>query len=115
MKILICGPEGSGKTTLAKPFADLLNAVYITKDSYQKELKGYIDGIVSAGKIVVIDKRCNTNKSVEYLDPDYIVWMDMHTVKTERPYRVDYHVTDWFDDTDKQLLDVVKRYMEKNK
>jgi broad-specificity NMP kinase len=115
MIILICGPEGSGKTTLAKPFAELLGAMYVNKDTYANELKGYVDGIVAAGKTVVIDKRCNTNEAVEYLDPDYIVWMDMRTVKTERPSRVDYHVAEWFDDTHKQLIDVVKRYMEKNR
>ena len=31
MKILICGPEGSGKTTLAKPFAELLGGIYVNK------------------------------------------------------------------------------------
>ena len=82
MKILICGPEGSGKTTLAKPFAKLLDATYVTKESYANELRGYCDGLVAAGKTVVIDKRCNTNASVEYLDPDYIVWMD--TIKKGR-------------------------------
>jgi broad-specificity NMP kinase len=114
MKILICGPEGSGKTTLAKPFAELVNAVYVNKDSYSKnELRGFVDGIVSLGNTVVIDKRCNTNAAVEYLQPDYIVWLDMRTVKTERPYRVDYHVTKWFDDTHAQLMPVVQRWMEK--
>ena len=29
MKILICGPKGSGKTTLAKPLAKELNGEYI--------------------------------------------------------------------------------------
>jgi len=113
MKILICGPEGSGKTTLAKPFAELISAAYVTKDTYTNELKGYVDGIVSTGKTVVIDKRCNTNESVEYLNPDYIVWLDMRTVKTERPSRVDYHITQWFDDTHAQLMEVIQSYMEK--
>lgn len=113
MKILICGPEGSGKTTLAKPFAELINAVYVNKDTYQNELRGYVDALVACGKTVVIDKRCNTNEAVEYLQPDYIVWLDMKTVKTEKPYRVDYHVTKWFDDTHSQLMEVVKRWMEK--
>ena len=111
MKILICGPEGSGKTTLAKPFADLIGGVYINKDSYQKELRGYVDGIVAAGKSVVIDKRCNTTKAVDYLDPDYVVWLDMRTVKTERPNRVDYHIEGWFDNTPEQLSKVVERYI----
>jgi|TARA_B100001094_G_C18163392_1_gene790622 adenylate kinase family enzyme len=115
MKILICGPEGSGKTTLAKPFAELINGVYVNKDSYEKrELRGYVDAIVAMGKTVVIDKRCNTNAAVEYLQPDYIVWMDMQEdVKTERPYRVDYHITKWFDDTAAQLMPVVQRFIEK--
>jgi len=112
MKILICGPEGSGKTTLAKPFAKLINGIYVNKDSYANELRGYIDGIVSAGKTVVIDKRCNTNKAVEYLDPDYIVWMDMRTVKTERPNRVDYHIEKWFNNAHEQLMPVVQRWIE---
>ena len=110
MKILICGPEGSGKTTLAKPFAELINAVYVHRDSYPCELRGYIDGLVAAGNVVVIDKRCNTNEAVEYLGPDYIVWMDMRTVKTEKPSRVDYHIEKWFDDTPTQLVKVLERY-----
>ena len=112
MKILICGPEGSGKTTIAKPFADLINGVYVNKDSYANELRGYVDGIVAAGKTVVIDKRCNTNEAVEYLDPDYIVWMDMRTVKTERPSRVDYHIEKWFEDSHAQLMPVIERWIE---
>jgi|TARA_B110000977_G_C10989389_1_gene459285 nicotinamide riboside kinase len=111
MKILICGPEGSGKTMLAKPFATLLGGVYIDRNSYTNELRGYVDGIVAAGKTVVIDKRCNTNEAVEYLDPDYIVWMDMRTAKTEKPNRVDYHVAEWFDNTADQLSKVVQRFI----
>ena len=114
MKILICGPEGSGKTTIEKPFADLINGVYVNKDSYANELRGYVDGIVAAGKTVVIDKRCNTNEEVEYLDPDYIVWIDMRTVKTERPSRVDYHIEAWFDNAHEQLMPVVQRWMSIN-
>jgi len=113
MKILICGPEGSGKTTLAKPFAELIGGVYINKDSYQKELRGYVDGIVASGKTVVIDKRCNTNEAVQYLDPDYVVWLDMRTLKTERPYKVDYHVAKWFNDTHIELMEVVSNFMER--
>lgn len=115
MIILICGPEGSGKTTLAKPLADLLNAVYVNKDTYSNELKGYIDGLVAAGKTVVVDKRCNTNEAVEYLDPKFVIWMDTKNVKTEKPSRVNYHVAQWFDDTHAQLVDVVKTFMERNR
>ena len=37
MKILIFGLPGSGKTTLAKPFADLINGVHINADQVRKE------------------------------------------------------------------------------
>lgn len=113
MKILICGPEGSGKTVLAKPFSELLNAVYVNKDTYANELRGYVDGLVAGGCVVVIDKRCNTAEAVNYIDPDYIVWMDTVDQSTERPARVDYHVAKWFEDTHAQLVDVVKNYMER--
>lgn len=115
MKILICGPEGSGKTTLAKPFAELVGGVYVTGDTYQNELRGYVDGIVAAGKIVIIDKRCNSNSAKEYLDPDYLVWMDTikETTEFQKPKKFNYHVATWFQDTHAQLADVVKSYLEK--
>lgn len=113
MIILICGAEGSGKTTLAKPFADLLGAQYVNKDTYSSELKGYIDGIVSTGKTVVVDKRCKSNEAIEYLKPDYIVWMDTVTDKTEKPLKVDYHVSKWFNNTHEQLVKVVKNFILK--
>ena len=37
MKILICGLPGSGKTTLAEPFAKLIGAVHINADAVRKE------------------------------------------------------------------------------
>ena len=114
MIILVCGAEGSGKTVLAKPFADLLGAVYVNKDTYNgNELKGYIDGITSTGKIVVLDRRCQTVKAHEYINPDYVVWMDTVKEKTERPPRVNYHVSAWFDDTHDSLINVVKNFMER--
>ena len=114
MKILICGPEGSGKTSLAKPLAELLNALYVNKDTYSEELRGYIDGLVAAGKIVVIDKRCNNADAVEYLSPDYVIWMDTVDSSTEKPSTVNYHVAEWFHDTHAQLVDIVQTYMKRN-
>lgn len=113
MIILICGAEGSGKTVLAKPFAKLLGAEYVNKDTYANELKGYIDGLVAAGKTVVVDKRCQTAEAHKYINPDYVVWMDTVSDKIERPPHVDYHVSEWFKDTHEQLFKVVKRYMER--
>ncbi len=115
MKILICGPEGSGKTTLAMPLSDLINAVYVNKDSYKDELRGYIDGLVAGGKTVVIDKRCASADAVEYLHPDYIIWMDTVPASKDftKPVNYDYHVSKWFIDTHTQLAEVVKNYMLK--
>ena len=115
MIILICGSEGSGKSVLAKPFAELIGASYVTKDTYANELKGYVDGLVAAGKTVVVDKRCNTNAAIKYLNPNFIVWMDTVPVKTEMPYRVDYHVSQWFDDTSEQLSKVITKFIGRNK
>lgn len=114
MIILICGAEGSGKTVLAQPFSELLGAVYVNKDTYLHELKGYIDGLVAAGKTVVVDKRCQTADAHKYIQPDFVVWMDTVKEKTERPPRVDYHVSEWFNDTHQQLLLVINTFIERN-
>ena len=37
MKILIFGLPGSGKTTLAKPFAELIGGVHLNADDVRKE------------------------------------------------------------------------------
>ena len=52
-------------------------------------------------------------------NPDYTVWMD--TIKEgrfedtnrlfEKPKNVDYHVSQWFDDTHAQLVLIVQNYM----
>jgi len=72
MKILIFGLPGSGKTTLAEPFAKLIGAVHINADAIREEyndwdftpegrmrqaqrMKYLADGIVKAGKICVAD------------------------------------------------------------
>lgn len=113
MIILVCGSEGSGKTVLAKPFADLINAVYVNKDTYTNELKGYIDGLVAAGRTVVVDKRCQSVNAHNYIKPDYVVWMDTVKNKIEKPPRVDYHISQWFDDTHVQLVKVIEKFMER--
>ena len=69
MKILICGLPGSGKTTLAKPFAELLGGIWLNADN------------------------------LIFKNPDV----------------VDYRVSAWFDDTDKELVKVVSNYIEKSK
>ena len=137
MKVLIFGLPGSGKTTLAKPFAELIGGVHINADAVREKyndwdfsmegrmrqaqrMRHLADGVVMAGKVAVTDFVCPTEEARLAFDPDFTVWMD--TIKEgrfedtnkvfENPTRCDYHVSAWFDDTHKELANVVKRYME---
>lgn len=140
MKVLILGLPGSGKTTLAKPFAELIGGVHINADKIREHyndwdftavgrmrqaqrMKHLADGVVMAGKIAVADFVCPTEEARQTFDADFTIWMD--TIEKGRfedtnkmfqpPTNYNYHVSEWFDDTHKQLLDVVKKYMERNK
>ena len=141
MKILICGLPGSGKTTLAKPFADLINGIHLNADEVRKRyddwdftLEGRIrqsqrmrhlaDGVVLAGGIAIADFVCPTEQTRKEFAPDYTVWMD--TIKAGKyedtnamfeplnKENVDFHVEKWFNDTHEVLLKVVQRWMERN-
>ena len=138
MKILLFGLPGSGKTTLAKPLAELLGAVHINADAVREEyndwdfsLEGRIrqaqrmrylaDGVVKAGKIAVTDFVCPTEQARAEFDADFTVWMD--TIQEGRfedtnkmfvkPKKVDYHVSEWFDDTHVVLFKVIKKYLDR--
>lgn len=138
MKILLFGLPGSGKTTLAKPLAELLGAVHINADAVREEyndwdfspegrmrqaqrMKYLADGIVKAGKICVADFVAPTDQARVEFDADFTVWMD--TIKEGRfedtnkmfvkPDSVDYHVSEWFDDTHVVLFKVIQKYMER--
>ena len=104
MKILICGAKDSGKTTIAKPLAKELDAVYIRCGKLYT-----IKDFVAQGKTVIIDKRCENNRKIEKLDPDYIIWMDQTKDKIDTPYQVDQRITKRFDDTEKQVKAIIKK------
>ena len=138
MKILIFGLPGSGKSTLAEPFAKLIGGVWINADQVRTRyndwdftmqgrmrqamrMKFLADGVVMAGKIAVADFVCPTQAARTEFNPDFTVWMD--TIKQgrfedtnamfEKPETVDYHVSQWFDNTPETLLPVVNRFMGK--
>lgn len=138
MKILICGLPGSGKTTLAEPLANLLGAVWINADVVREEyddwdfspegrmrqaqrMKYLADGIIKAGKICVADFVCPTDQARTEFDADFTVWMDTiaegrfadTNAMFQKPEHVDYHVSEWFDDTHLVLVGVIKKYMER--
>jgi adenylylsulfate kinase len=135
IKILICGLPGSGKTTLAKPLAESLKAVWMNADAvrtqyndwdFSKEgrmrqadrMKYLSDVVVEAGQIVVADFICPTEETRKEFDADFTVWMD--TIKKgrfddtnamfESPTNYNYRITKWGDDANTILSVIKKRY-----
>lgn len=136
MKVLIMGLPGSGKSYLAKPLAETLNAVWINADEVRghyddwdfsdegrkrqaMRMKFLSDGVERAGKIAITDFVCPTETTRAEFDADYIVWMD--TIKEgrfedtnkvfQKPEHYDYRVTEWYDDTHVHLAkEILKEF-----
>lgn len=140
MKILIFGLPGSGKTTLAKPLADLMNGVHINAKTVREKYNDWdfspigrnrqasrmrylADGVSMTGQIAVCDFVCPTPLTRYEFNADFTIWMD--TIKEcpyddtnaifQNPNNVDYHVEKWFDDAHQQLLPVVQRWWDIHK
>ena len=116
--ILIMGLPGSGKTTLAKELAPLINAKRINADEVRKNANDWdfseegrtrqakrmadlAQKIKEQGNHVVADFICPTPKARSLFPADYVVWVD--TIKKGRfddtnqmfvkPEKYDCHVT----------------------
>ena len=134
------GLPGSGKSTLAEPFAQLVNGVWLNADAVRAEyddwdfspegrirqaqrMRYLADGVTKAGRIAVADFVCPTEQARAEFAPDYVVWMDTISegrfADTNRmfvpPAHVDYHVSEWFNDTHRQLFDVFTHYLKLGK
>ena len=108
MKILIMGLPGSGKTTLAKHLAPMLNAVWINADEARKQADDWdfteqgrkrqslrmwtlAEEAVDRNRVVVADFICPNEETRQQFKADYTVWMD--TIKESK-----------FEDTNKMFV-----------
>lgn len=120
MRILIFGVSGSGKTTLAEPFAKLINGVII--EEHTGPYGTIIDDAIATGvemcdKTAIFVGEYQYDTSRKFIKPDFIVWLDTVPIPKshffDAPKHTSYHVSKWFNDTHKQLADILPALIRK--
>lgn len=136
MKILIMGLPGSGKTWLAERLQTRLNCAWFNADKIRHmandwefseasrlrqayRMKSLADFESEMKRTVICDFVCPLEETRDIFNADYTVWMD--TIEKSRfrdtnsmfqkPNKVNYHVTEWFDNTDETLANAVERHI----
>lgn len=139
MKILIMGLPGAGKTWLAEKLQLRLNCAWFNADKIREmandwefsdaarirqayRMKSLADFEHFMKRTVICDFVCPLEETRDIFEADYTVWMD--TIKEgrfkdtnkifEKPNKVDYHVTEWYDDTDVTLTNAIERHIRMN-
>lgn len=129
------GLPGSGKSFLAETLQKELDCAWFNADKIRlyandwdfsdsarlrqaRRMRSLADFEKSEGRTVICDFVCPTELTRYIFEADYTIWMDTidesqypDTNKLfEPPTQVDFHVTEWFDDTHVKVADAIKRF-----